>query len=147
MDCTQCERPIAGDVYENAVIVDIDGYREEFLHFECVANVGLLGPGQFRKYSAWWMERQRERLEAFTEHVNAELAMIHRAIHALPNHLNQGYIDEIYCEPEATARHEGLVAGYCNTCGRPVFYTGERDQKCRPVLAGHASSCGALQVA
>ena len=147
MDCTKCERPIEGDVYEHAVAVDIDGWREEFVHFECVGNVGLLNPGQFRKYSAWWMERQRERLEAFTEHVTAELAMIHRAIRALPHHLNYGYVDEIYGEPEASAREDGLIAGNCTSCGRPVFYNGERGRDCKPVLVGHANSCQSQRVA
>ena len=147
MDCTRCERPIAGDVHENAIAITHRGWLEEVMHFECVDDPARLPPDQFSKHSAWWMERQRERLEAFTEHVNAELAMIHRAIRALPHHLNQGYIDEIYGEPDASARQESLVAGYCNTCGRPVFYTGERDRDCRPVLAGHASNCGALRVA
>ena len=147
MDCTRCERFIVGDVHMNAITIAHRGRLEEVLHFECVDDPFKLPPDQFPKYSDWWMERQRERIEAFTEHVNSEPAMLHRALHALPDHLSHDYVDEIYGEPEASARHEGLVAGYCNTCGRPVLYTGERDRDCRPVLAGHANNCGALQAA
>ena len=43
------------------------------MHFECVDGPAELPPDQFSRYSAWWMERQRERLEAFTKHMNAEL--------------------------------------------------------------------------
>lgn len=147
MDCTRRERPIVGDAHRDAVAVEHRGWLEDVMHFECVDDPAGLPPDQFARYAAWWMERERERRKAFLAQVDAELGMLHRAVHALPHHLNHAYIDEIYGGPEGSAREQGLIAGYCNTCGRPVFYTGERDGNCRPVLSGHASSCGALQVA
>ena len=150
MDCTKCERPIEGDLYENAVFAEVMrsptgipmGRYAPVFHFECVDDPARLQEDEFQKYAAWWMERERERREAFQEHVDAELALIHRALHALPHHLNQAYIDDIYGEPETSAREHGLIAGNCTSCGRPVFYNGERDRNCKLVFVGHASSCG-----
>ena len=36
MDCTNCELPIEGNRYDNAITIDRRGWRVEFLHFECV---------------------------------------------------------------------------------------------------------------
>ena len=73
--------------------------------------------------------------------MNAELAMIHRAIRALPHHLNQGYIDEIYREPPEAGQEMGVLAGNCANCGQAVFFTGLRSRDCKPIMIGHASSC------
>ena len=59
--------------------------------------------------------------------------------------MNQAYIGEIYGEPETQAREQGRIAGDCTSCGRPVFYSGERDRDCTPVLVGHSESCSAQQ--
>lgn len=149
MDCTRCEKPITGNRWENAVAIERSDLSGEFVHFECVEDPTRLTPLQFQRWAAWWMERERERREAFQEHVDAELVLLHRAIRALPHHLNHAYIEEIYGEPDADAPGvgPGLTAGNCTTCGRPVFYNGQRDQDCRPVLAGHAPGCRALRAA
>ena len=147
MDCTKCDRPIEGDVYANAIAIAHRGWIEDVAHFECVDDPAGLPPEEFPKYAAWWMNREREQREAFQDYATDSLALIHRALRTLPHHLNHAYVDQIYGEPEASAQELGLAAGCCTSCGRPVFYTGERDQDCKPVLVGHASTCSTLQAA
>ena len=84
MDCTNCELPIEGNRYDNAIAIDRRGWREEVLHFECVDDPTQLHPEQFQKWTAWWMKHEREEREAHQEKVAADLQLIHRAPHALP---------------------------------------------------------------
>ena len=53
MDCTNCELPIDGNRYDNAITIDRRGWREEVLHFECVDDPTQLHPEQFQKWTAW----------------------------------------------------------------------------------------------
>ena len=141
MDCTNCELPIVGNRYDNAITIDRRGWREEVLHFGCVDDPTQLHPEQFRKWAAWWMKHEREEREAHQEKVDADLQLIHRARQALPQNLNHEYIDELYGEPEP-ARLAGVPpVCYCAACERPLFCSGERDRNCRPVMVGHAHGC------
>ena len=141
MDCTNCELPIEGNRYDNAITIDRRGWRVEVLHFECVDDPTQLHPEQFQKWTAWWMKHEREEREAHQEKVDADLQLIHRSLHALPPNLNHEYIDELYGEPEPSRLAGVPPVCYCAACERPLFFSGERDRDCRPVMVGHAHGC------
>lgn len=109
--CSQCNQPIEGNRYEDALSVGWNfseprriGHEVRILHFECVEEVISLTdlanrePAQFNKWAIWSIRRERAQREALEKQFKAELETIHRAIHALPYPLNEEYIAELYGE-------------------------------------------------
>ena len=141
MGCTNCELPIEGNRYDNAITIDRRGWREEVLHFGCVDDPTQLHPEQFQKWTAWRMKHEREEREAHQEKVDADLKVIHRARHAFPHNLNHEYIDELYGAPEPSRLAGVPPVRYCAACERPLFCSGELDRNCRPVMVGHSHGC------
>ena len=109
--CSQCEQPIKGNQYEDALSVGRSfseprrfGYDMQIFHFECVEEAMSLTdlanrePAQFNKWAIWAIKQERDQREALEKQFKAEMETIHRALHALPYPLNEEYMAELYDE-------------------------------------------------
>ena len=131
--CSQCDQPIEGNRYEDALSVGTSfsdprriGYDVQILHFECVEKVMSLTdlanrePAQFNKWAIWAITKERDQREALETKIQAEFELIHRALHALPSDMIVKYMEELYDSQEGDiARKAENTFDYIERTRRP----------------------------
>lgn len=116
MKCTKCGEQIPGDRYgPDAITLDnspshLQRQPQNVRHPHCVDDPVHLDEHNFHKWTVATINAELQRRLAFEQRVQQELELIHRGLHALPTHLNQNYIDEIYNAPSTPDYPAGPVA-------------------------------------
>ncbi len=120
MNCIICGNEIDLDDYVEVSNAYIERYHPDRLesggrvigswqvsvHFECVERHESVDTASLARWAGRRVMHERQKREALEKKVNDELALIHRALHALPPAMVEAYIAELYFADEAQSRQK-----------------------------------------